>query len=79
MPHFQLINSQLKTQQILLIETPKNKEENTYRRFCTMSPRDAIIELAILNFAPPIDSMFNKNSLGNRLYLHLLILRRECF
>ena len=68
MLHFQLINNQWKHNNFLLLNTPKNKEENTFRPFCSVSPREAIVELAILNIiGPPIDSLFSKNSLGNRL------------
>jgi|GEM_PF-3196614 len=70
MLHLQLMSNSWKHNNFLLVETPKNIEENTFRPFCSISPREAIVELAILNIiGPPIDSMFNRNSLGNRLAL----------
>lgn len=64
----QLLNNDWKHNNFLLLEIPKNKDDNTFRPFVSVSPREAIVELAILNvIGPPIDSMFNKSSLGNRL------------
>jgi len=64
----QLINNEWKHNNFMLLQIPKNKDENTFRPFVSVSPREAIVELAILNvIGLPIDSMFNKSSLGNRL------------
>jgi RNA-directed DNA polymerase len=64
----QLLDKTWKHNSFILIKVPKAKETSNYRPYCNTTPREAIVQLAILNIiGPRIDSTFNSNSLGNRL------------
>ncbi|MEJ2901515.1 reverse transcriptase domain-containing protein [Pedobacter panaciterrae] len=64
----QLLEGKWRHNNFLLVEIPKDKLNTSLRPFCSVSPREAVVEMAILNVVgPKIDSRFHKRSLGNRL------------
>src|SRR5690606_32803417 len=64
----QLIQGIWKHNNFLIIKIPKEKGTDNFRPYSSVSPREAVVQLAILNvIGPKIDSRMHNHSLGNRL------------